>query len=234
MAVTVIHSVLYRLLFLFIYISFGSFEESPSIEIEITQIRDWTLCNNGEDPTANPYYNHTCVHHKTQIPCDIRNISNEHCLSMNVKFSLKINPSHFSSMIPTLFQEMDKYRDYRRLVITYPSSYYSNIMEEIDQQLTPRLFLYISYETFPAKLTTSTSTTEKEEEEELLEIIIDRYHHFHEQKLIYLSTIEFPEENTCFKTLFLISRNTCIHPGYASVMGMYFAEHIIEDKITGL
>jgi hypothetical protein len=61
-----------------------------------------------------------------------------------------------------------------------------------------------------------------QQQEEIVEMIIDCYHHFHEQKLIHLSTIEFPEKNTCFETLFfLISRNTCIHPGYASVMGMY-------------
>jgi hypothetical protein len=58
-------------------------------------------------------------------------------------------------------------------------------------------------------------------EEYSTEMILERVSYEYEPHLHFLTSIHFPDAETCSRTPLLVGRYDCIHPGWGAVLGMY-------------
>lgn len=194
-----------RLLWLFFVYFFltvfgGDLKEN---EVVVSNIFDWTLCNNGVSNATRVFHDTSCGGQQ----CDTRSIPTPLCQQQSILITSLESKHH----IDKFFQMADEKYSIRRLQVKYAAHLYNDLAPYIDLLLMTRPWFFVRYETFP--WTTSGSNH--------LVMVLDRYTHSLEYHLLYHASVQYPPADICKRTALLVSRNTCTHPGWAGVLGMY-------------
>jgi hypothetical protein len=132
-----------------------------------------------------------------------------------------LHDKNIRHLLSELFLISDASKSVRRIVIQFLKESHSFVSRLVDEMITPRPWLDVVDETFPSldssehRATTGT----------LYHIILDRYHQDYEDYLKLVSSVQFPDHETCLSTPFMLNRKGCDHPGWASVLGMYYLLH---------
>lgn len=179
----------------------------------VRRISDWALCNNGPALT-DPYRGYDCTEGTT---CDDRVVPETDCLGFYVKLTDNTDIRSSVDKLRATFTLFDSNSTIRRLHFEYPPSLYEALTVALDEELTPRPWVLVQSERYPWESINGT----KEEREQPLWTTIDKYHHGFENRLRQLGATEYPDGSTCEKAALMVSRHDCIHPGYASAIGMY-------------
>jgi hypothetical protein len=133
-----------------------------------------------------------------------------------------LHDKNIHHLLSELFQISDASKSVRRIVIQFLKESHSFVSHLVDEMTTPRPWLDVVDETFPSLDSSEHSDTTTGT---LYHIILDRYHQDYEDYLKLVSSVQFPDPDTCLTTPFMLNRKGGDHPGWASVLGMYYLLH---------
>lgn len=171
----------------------------------IVPVSDLQLCG----PSAGHHVADQCFEpsdrNQSPVPCDKRKYQLNECM----QYVVDAYSSGWRSRLDAAFNNADLDSHIRRVTVKSPLQSYENVSTYIDLLLTNRLWMIVRDE-FLDSGNNKTMTTH-----------IDKYSHDFEKRLRYMSSVSYPDSDTCRKTALLLSRQKCSHPGYAGVMGMY-------------
>jgi hypothetical protein len=194
--------------------------------IKILPLIDQKACSN------NPldHYitaNYDCFNeHRQPTKCVVRKtikIAGSECeliqLTLISEDGLPLHENHVHHMISELFIMADANTAFRRMMIQFSKESHSSVSKLVDEMITPRPWWDVMDESFPALDTHSEGPSTSK----VYQIVLDRYHPHHEDYLKLISVIQYPDQETCLQTPLMLNRKDGAHPGWTSILAMYYS-----------
>ena len=178
------------------------------ITITRTEVRDWALCNNGVEEIG--YREMKCKNYfKKEIPCDDRSIPDEECVALEVRLEGKIDHKG----LDIVWKVADEDRSIRKLAFTYDANLAQSFQSLTDTWLTHRLWWMVEREDYLWQ------------KKPTMSLVLYRFRQNYENHLVWLSKVQYPPSEVCDISPFILGKGTCVHPGYAAMIGTYFNRH---------
>lgn len=153
------------------------------------------------------------------ISCDKRKHQPQECM----QYVVDANTGGWRSRLSVAFLTADDDSHIRRITVKSSRHSYENVSTYIDSLLTTRVWMLVRDEFLDVLDSTDKNQTAGEVaiSHETMTTYIDKYKPDFEKRLRYLASVNYPDSDTCRKTVLMLSRQKCSHPGYAGVLGMY-------------
>jgi hypothetical protein len=189
--------------------------------MEIIPLVDQRLCNN--NPT-DLYIreDYRCFNeHRHEVPCERRNADEFKCEVAQIKLisddRTPMKESLLRHLLSELFLMSDTNKSIRRIIIHDLKESHSLVSTLVDEMIAHRVWFEVADETFPALYNSS-----EQQPDHVYHIVIDRYHQNYENYMRLMSAIQYPDQETCLSTPFMLNSRPADHPGWASVVTYYY------------
>jgi len=176
----------------------------------LERTRDQRLCEN-EGLGSSKSISLKCIVKDPMGSCkEFKTTSDSICDSISLQI-----PSFSIENLLAAVENVDTDLSVKRLVINFKNSTNDLTMvgQSIDQFLLPRPWWRIVKEPF---------SWQKHPHRE---VILERYYEDWEKYFQYLARVHYPSSQVCSKTTLLVGKNSCVHPGWFSVLSFYKMTH---------
>lgn len=160
-----------------------------------------------------------CVEESAFNHPTLKNSSDCHGLTATIYFE---NITHIK--LANLLHQADELVSVRKIIIHIRKSssskyfhsvnYIRSIGALVDEYLTPRPWWKVVKEPFDW----TAAVLPASEHLPTLTVVLDRYLYSWEEHFRYLVSVQFPPKEVCSRSPILVGKNSCIHPGWFSVL----------------